>query len=220
MEAASGQGHGAQAGARGGSRNPAGETGGDRVVKDDRAASRVVFVGKAGDERRRIEIAVGPHANQIVELGRERIRLATGGNFEKHRRLAFGGARLAHAEQRRSGGEPAAHAARRRRAQVAHQHRGHRGRCGTAGKATSDLGAAPIRCKAAAAMRHGSRAAASPPGIGSVEVTEAAKRRAVDGEELAAPRGTVVAEADAVEREAEQRTVDTVPAATAATWAW
>ncbi len=69
----------------------------------------------------------------------------------------------------------------------------------------------PMRCSAAAAMRHGSRAAASPPGIAiGARWPRRCERGAVDEQQLAAPGRAVVAQADAVERQAEQRAVDAV----------
>ncbi len=81
---------------------------------------------------------------------------------------------------------------------------------GFVGKAPGDFGAATgERTSAAAAMRHGSRAARSPPGRRSgAQPPEPLAARAVDAQQFAAPRGAVAAEADAVEREAEDRTLD------------
>ena len=67
----------------------------------------------------------------------------------------------------------------------------------------------PSACSTAAAMRQGSRAARSPPG--SAKLAQVARRSiagAVDAQQFAAPGAAVVAEADAVEREPEHRSVD------------
>src|SRR4249919_1688037 len=77
------------------------------------------------------------------------------------------------------------------------------------GKAALDVGAAADavqgRCRHPPGLARHGVAAGHRQGR---KMAEAAEDRAVDRQQLAAPGGAVVAEADAVEREAEQRTVD------------
>ena len=188
------------------------------------AAARAIHSASAGDERAvkqfgacaRIDAGRGERApaaarrsstpSSMREAAGEHARRAHQ-RLELHRRLAF---IVLHRRRRRAG--------RRRRRTAGrmlvvssdmaarHQRRQRRRRGAIGESAARPRRRARSLASAAAAIRHGSRAARSPPGSASGARWPSRRQpRAIDQHQLAAPGAAVAADAIAVERDAEHR---------------
>jgi hypothetical protein len=147
----------------------------------------------------------------VIAAGQgQRLAIGSGGGLEEHGRLTFERHRLAQAQQAGGGVEAAAEAGGRWAAGAARQHVEHLGHMGLVGETPGSLVGAPRACSTAQAMRHGSRAARSPPGRAAGRDAPGAEFGPVHLQQLAAPGHAVGAEADPVGGEAEHRAVETM----------
>ena len=176
----------------------------ERAVEQRGAGCRRDAVGEPAEQRQKIEHAAvdAPAAGQQPSSRAPGLQAAS----PLRPRKPGGATRQAARPRRRTAGQrtlsvrtamPSASMLRTERAN------------GSSAKRRSISSARPSACSAAAAIRHGSRAARSPPGAGSgARWPSRSKSLAVDAEQLAAPGAAVGTEPEAVERKPEHRPVD------------
>ena len=192
----------------GGLLHPARQAVGQRVRGTARRRARHPVRRPACQQRVRVEHAVVTEAYQRAQIvchgripwhGRPAPRAASAPGLRRRRRRAR--------QQPGRGVEPAAEAGRRRAADALGQHRCAPRRQPAAPQSGISISSPrPMPASAAAAMRHGSRAAASPPGSANRrQVAQPLEAGPVDAQQFAAPGAAVAAQAEAVQRQAEQR---------------